>query len=420
MKIPSIATPTTPSPTATTFPNLTKADEIKLQPELGKNASSATRILEPVSKNVDSIEAARVLNVYDTAATQIKILMNLSSINEFLKTDTALFDLAVKSGVKSYVEVLLELQEKLSSNASNAVSPEETLAISEQISAKAKNLCRALHHHIELETVIIAYLDMNKTSTNQTIFTNCMDNLKIISSEKLRTLPSEEVTREKYLIKISKKQQQNTVQLKKLEAQLAEDQSLKEKQLNTLQEELRKLKSDLYQLEQFTDEQIRRTKNEIDKQTQSDSKNSEQRQKKLRLETKDLQIKHAKMQITNMSEEEQLRRKKANIEKQIEDWIEKYDNEAGELQKELDKEGDELSELTKQHDKLQVGFETLAVDYNKIMEERRIENEKMEREQREIEEKTGAAEVIQAFFRSYKVRKAMKKKGKKGKGKGKK
>ena len=36
-----------------------------------------------------------------------------------------------------------------------------------------------------------------------------------------------------------------------------------------------------------------------------------------------------------------------------------------------------------------------------------------------FEEKTTAAEVIQAYFRSYKVRKAIKGKGKRGKGKGK-
>lgn len=54
------------------------------------------------------------------------------------------------------------------------------------------------------------------------------------------------------------------------------------------------------------------------------------------------------------------------------------------------------------------------------MEERRIEHEKRQRERIEIEEKTGAAQVIQAFFRSYKVRKSMKKKGKGKKGKGKK
>lgn len=61
----------------------------------------------------------------------------------------------------------------------------------------------------------------------------------------------------------------------------------------------------------------------------------------------------------------------------------------------------------------------LKVDYDAIMEERRRIREEEERLQKEFEDKTYNATVIQAFFRSYKVRKMIKNKGKKGKGKGK-
>merc|ERR1712071_54132 len=77
-----------------------------------------------------------------------------------------------------------------------------------------------------------------------------------------------------------------------------------------------------------------------------------------------------------------------------------------------DQVNEDYDELKKNHNELKEKFSILSVDYEKIMEERRIEHEKRERERREIEEKTTAAEVIQAYFRSYKVRKLLKGKGK--------
>merc|ERR1712019_208564 len=378
-------------------------DQINLQPDSNNTNNSAVRILEPQNKNISTIEAARVYNVYEGLTNRLKILLNLEIVKEFLDSDPALLELARKSAITERIRILLAL--KASSNSSQ-----------EEIENEAKNLCRAFHHNSDLENVVISFLDMRNTPIRQSRLLNSVNDLKKITNERLRTLPSEEIEREQYLIKITKKQDQNVQILQKLEEQLAADKTVKDRELSTLEEDLRKLKSDLYQLEQFTEEQIRRTRTEIEKQNQSDTKNSEQRQKKLRLETDDLKLKHGQKLIEHLAEEEQLRRKKANIEKQIEEWIDKYDNEAGALQKELDREGEEHENLCSQYDKLMVGFETLKVDYDKIMEERRIQHKKMEMERREVEEKTGAAQVIQAFFRSYKVRKAMKKKGK-GKGK---
>lgn len=298
-------------------PNLlVEADSNKFQPDKNStNPTLATRILEPVNKNVDSIEVARVLNVYDSSAIQLKILLNLDLVFEFLSNDIALNDLATRANILSRMKLILDLKSKfLQSETENTLDRDSQLKLSEQIQSEAKHLCRSFHHNIELENVVIAFLDLSKKSgstrtkpVNQAKFIKNINNLKVICSERLRTLPSEENNRDKYLVKISKRHQQNITILNKLETQLAEAEELKERELNTLQDELRKLKSDLYQLEQFTEEQIRRTKNEIEKQNQSDSKNSEQRQKKLRLETKDLKLKHSKLLVKNMAEEEQLR-----------------------------------------------------------------------------------------------------------------
>ncbi len=80
------------------------------------------------------------------------------------------------------------------------------------------------------------------------------------------------------------------------------------------------------------------------------------------------------------------------------------------------------TEEKKQLNELEERFKTLEEEYNQIMEERRIARERQEAAERELAMAVGAATCIQAFWRSYKVRKALKSKKKKkgGKKKGKK
>ena len=69
---------------------------------------------------------------------------------------------------------------------------------------------------------------------------------------------------------------------------------------------------------------------------------------------------------------------------------------------------------------LEERFATLEKEYLAIMEERRVARDKRERAQRELALLVKSATTIQAFWRSYKVRKALKAKNKKKGGKGKK
>ena len=81
------------------------------------------------------------------------------------------------------------------------------------------------------------------------------------------------------------------------------------------------------------------------------------------------------------------------------------------------------TEEKKQLNELEEKFKVLEAEYKQILEERRIARERREAQERELQTEIKAALVIQAFWRSFKVRKAVKskkKKGGKGKGKGKK
>ncbi|GFS20566.1 IQ domain-containing protein D [Elysia marginata] len=75
------------------------------------------------------------------------------------------------------------------------------------------------------------------------------------------------------------------------------------------------------------------------------------------------------------------------------------------------------TEEKQQLKELEERFATLEKEYTAIMEERRVARDKRERAQRELAILVKSATTIQAFWRSYKVRKALKAKSKKKGGK---
>lgn len=87
----------------------------------------------------------------------------------------------------------------------------------------------------------------------------------------------------------------------------------------------------------------------------------------------------------------------------------------------------ELNEIDNEREeeelrRLEVPFSVLKVEYDQILEKRRLAEEKRKEEVRVLELKTKAAIFAQAWWRGYSVRKALKNKGKpkkakKGKGK---
>merc|ERR1711937_307570 len=159
---------------------------------------------------------------------------------------------------------------------------------------------------------------------------------------------------------------------------------------------------------QYAQESSKRVTSEVEKQRQSDVRNSDQRQAKLVTQITPLRAELAKLVGEHREIELNLRSKKFRMETEVENWLTKYDDFMGGQQDNIEKV---------QSDDLRERFAVLKVDYEEIMAERERIRLEEEARKKEFEERTYNATVIQAFFRSYKVRKNMKNKGKKGKGK---
>ncbi|XP_012934688.1 dynein regulatory complex protein 10 [Aplysia californica] len=290
--------------------------------------------------------------------------------------------------------------------------------VAQQVSHSCKNILRLFALNPAATKIVTSEAHIRDEGGQNIV--NSMYELRDILMHKLLTTPQEETERMAYLEEISKRERHNAAIIGRQEQDLKEALDDKEEEIRKKNEIIKRLQTDLHQIEKFSDENIRRTRAEAEKQEIADSKNSDQKTQKLQAEINQLQTQLNNAVTEHREKEAELRAKKYKVENEVDNWIQKYDQDMGERQDEYEEIDLVYTEEKKQLFELEERFATLEKEYTAIMEERRVARDKRERAQRELALLVKSATTIQAFWRSYKVRKALKSKNKKKGGKGKK
>ncbi|XP_061183426.1 dynein regulatory complex protein 10-like [Saccostrea echinata] len=289
--------------------------------------------------------------------------------------------------------------------------------VAQQLSSSCKNILRAFLSNPNALNMIKAQA---RRSEQCDVFIKDMNDLRDVLLNKLLTTPEEEKERMQYIQEVSKRERQNAVVIEDLEQKLKAAMDEKDEEIKKKNSVIRKLQADLRQIEKFSDENNKRVTNEAEKQEQADLKNSEGKKQRLMTELNQLKTQLQNAVMEHRENEQELRRKKFRVESQVENWIQKYDTDMNERQNEYEEIDLVYTEEKKQLHELEERFKTLEAEYQQIMEERRVAREKREAAEREMALMVKAATTIQAFWRSFKVRKALKARKKKGGGKKKK
>lgn len=286
--------------------------------------------------------------------------------------------------------------------------------VAQQLSSSCKNLLRAFLSNPNALNMI-----KNQAKRTPECVKLCSEliELRDILLNKLLTTPEEEKERMEYIQEISKRERQNAAIIGDLEEKLNAAMDEKDEEIKKKNAVIRKLQADLRQIEKFADENNKRVTNEAEKQEQADLKNSESKKQRLQQEYNQLQTQLQNLTMEHRENEQELRRKKFRVESQVENWIQKYDSDMNERQSEYEEIDAVYTEEKKQLHELEERFKTLETEYQQIMEERRVAREKREAAEREMALMVKAATTVQAFWRSFKVRKALKARKKKGGGK---
>ncbi|XP_067681005.1 dynein regulatory complex protein 10-like [Haliotis asinina] len=290
--------------------------------------------------------------------------------------------------------------------------------VAHQLSNSCKNILRCFSINPAAMNAVTA--EFKKRDAHCKTLCGNLHELKEILLCKLLTTPREEKEKMAYLDEISQRERNNAVIIDKMEAELKAALDDKEEEIRKKNDVIRRLQADLHQIEKFSEEHIRRVKTEAEKQEAADMKNSDGKRQKLQQEINQLRTQLQNLTMEHRESEQELRRRKFKIETEVENWIQKYDQDMGERQDEYEEIDAIYTEEKKQLNELEERFKTLEAEYLQIMEERRLAREKREKAERELALMVKAATTIQAFWRSFKVRKALKSKKKKGGGKKKK
>ncbi|CAF1264234.1 unnamed protein product [Rotaria magnacalcarata] len=197
-------------------------------------------------------------------------------------------------------------------------------------------------------------------------------------------------------------------------------QDKRNRKIKARNDEIRKIQSDLNNVERNQQEMLKRIRMETESAEVSETKNSEGRRHKLQMDINACRQKLQEQQQKNKKTESDLRKEKWRQETGLETWLTKYDNEMRQKQDEYDEIETAYTEEKRLLIELEERFEKLKEEYDKIMAERDDEEKRLAMEKALRERRWRAAGHIQRFWLGYKVRKGLKaKKKKKGKKSGK-
>lgn len=290
--------------------------------------------------------------------------------------------------------------------------------VAKQMQTSCKNIMRSFASNPTAINAIAKDEEQRSDDCDELI--GQMNEMKDILMNMLLTTPVEQSERNQYLKELSEREKYNAGVIVKLERELQAADEDRDNEIRKKNDIIRELQANLHHIEKFSDDHIKRTRTEAEKQEAADLKNSEGKKQKLQQDTAQLKTQLQNLVQEHRESEQVLRRKKFQVETEVENWIQKYDQDMGERQDEYEEIDAVYTEEKKQLNELEERFRTLEAEYNQIQEERRVARERREAAERELQVSVKAATTIQAFWRSFKVRKALKSKKKKKGGKKKK
>ncbi|TSR75251.1 IQ domain-containing protein D [Bagarius yarrelli] len=384
------------------------------------NKPTVIKIAAASRKKLVSPEAQRILSVLDECVRKTDLLSLIPCKIEYPEIVSRELGDAALTTLREH----LRLSEKF--NRMPDARARKANAIANAVQDSLRNFLRQVRHQ-EMETVkevLQAAGPIFENDQKAVLELGAgLRELRHVLIERLMTMPREERERKRLEQEVRERQQRNVELLYTLEQQVREATEHRDKVISKKDEEIRRLRESLQQMERMWEEFVLQVQKKAEQQHQSDLKNSEMKCLGLREEATQLRAQLDLLTKQHRETEMALRKKNNKLETEIENWIQKYDMEMEEKQVKMERLTQAYEQEQAELRELQEHLADLGLEYSQIMEIRRQERERREEEERERQVKSDATVIIQAYWRGWKVRKAMKSKAKKKpskKGKGKK
>ncbi|CAI9598575.1 unnamed protein product [Staurois parvus] len=411
----------------------------RLLKPLQKNQLSldSMKMLEPGRKKLSSVETQRVVAVLDETIKNLEHVSLFQHAIENLERYSIVFGSELMGALREHHRLQVNMQRQLSHLSKESTEEKgmqgllwgktnmvdrahmNFLTLRQGVQSSVRNILRWFLANPTASKALRSEGQIRDQAFQKLI--QSLSELRGFLFEMLLTSPLEQKERIHFLQEITVRDHKNREALSALEEELNAAIFDRDTEIAKQNEVIRQLKISLHQLEKISESQVRRTVQEAEKQQKSDHRASEGKCTKLQQDLQQLRSQLNGAIAENREVELSLRKKKYKVETEIENWIQKYDADMGEKQTELEEIESVYEEEKVQLAELKENLSVFEVEYVQIMEERHQAQLKKEAEEKDLANRNHAATIIQAHWKGYQVRKAMKskkKKKKKGKGKG--
>jgi len=250
-------------------------------------------------------------------------------------------------------------------------------------------------------------------------FLSTFNELKSQTYAKLSTSVEEEKAKEDWFLEISAKEEKASQQLRQLQKEIKAERADREREVSQREETIKKLRDELENIKSATIAEEKQLEAESKAAEEADGSAFSSKETALSDELKRLTAELATKRKENKESEEQLRKKKVKYESEAAQWIEKYDKDMEEKDKEISALRLIYDEEKKELNRLEEYFSKLMAEREAALAEERKKAEQRAREQAQMATLTKAATMVQKLWKGKSARKEFEKKkaggGKKGK-----
>ncbi|NWV81226.1 DRC10 protein, partial [Dasyornis broadbenti] len=359
---------------------------------------SVMKLLDPCQLKPNSTETERILIVLDETIVKLEITRLIPRITDSLERYARMLGPEITSSLLEHRKLSMEIQHMLASPRDE----ESRRAVEQRLKCSLRNILRLflanplLYHGLKYEVRV--------RQSPADVFIKAFMEFRDFMLDRLLTSPDEEKEKAQFMEEVSVRVEKNMETISALQAELTKVIQTRDEEVNTKDKTIENLKKAMDDLDKDCKADIQQIMKEGEKQQKEDLEASQVKCARLEQDILHLRAQFSALVLEHRASELVLRKEKCKAEREIEEWVQKYDTDMAERQATYDEIEAVYNEEKAQLAVLMEKHALLLQEYNEILEERRILKEREEEAARILANRNHAATCIQAYWKGYLVR----------------
>ncbi|KAJ3361425.1 hypothetical protein GGF32_007349 [Allomyces javanicus] len=355
--------------------------------------------------SLTDVHAQRILAVLNEAIGKLETLFSLPPVVD--RRAVNMLGKEVATEIDNYNTLKRTLDATTFSDQSAAI---------DALHQSARSLARLFLHHPEKRQELMLYSahDTNAAPFPPSVlqrldlFKQLLVSTKWLTLEKLTRSAHDEECKKLELAKVVEREKKARAEVENVKILLDKAKRERVTEISAKNEVIRKLKDELKDIKQSAEDVARKLEQRTKAKEEGEHTQFSERELVLQTEIKALQAQLATQLAVHKEEELALRKRKFKVESEVDAWIQKYDQDMDEKQSELDDITAIYTEEKAQLDDLQQRYEELERESKRLQDERQRMEAIRAMQEAERQRKARCATLIQAAWRGFCVRKALK------------